>query len=64
MPTEGLRTFVYMVQIGILFAVLYFIDVTYVKNLLLFYLILGVNVALAIIFTYLLAKSIQKYFNY
>ncbi|QKR00116.1 hypothetical protein GWK48_06770 [Metallosphaera tengchongensis] len=64
MPTEGLRSMVNVIQIGILFAIILFLDIIFVKNTLLFIGVLGVDLAVCGVLLSLVIKDIQKYFDY
>ncbi|AWS00560.1 hypothetical protein DFR87_04960 [Metallosphaera hakonensis JCM 8857 = DSM 7519] len=63
-PTEGLRSIVNVVQIGILFAIILFFDIIFVKNSLLFMGVLGVDLVVCAVLLFYVIKDIQKYFDY
>ncbi|MEM3213703.1 MAG: hypothetical protein QXX88_02285 [Metallosphaera sp.] len=64
MPTEGLRSLVNLVQIGILFAIILFFDIIFIKNEFLFLGILGVDLSVCAVLLYHVIKDVQKYFDY
>jgi hypothetical protein len=64
MPTEGLRSLVNLVQIGFVFAIVLFADIMFVKNNLLFYGILFLDLLICGILLFYVIRSVQRYFDY
>ncbi|AWR96925.1 hypothetical protein DFR86_04700 [Acidianus sulfidivorans JP7] len=64
MTSEGFRSLVYLVEIAFIFAFIDLFDILFVKNGIIFYLLLAIGIVIAMYLTYLLAKSLSRYFNY
>ncbi|ABP94649.1 MULTISPECIES: hypothetical protein [Metallosphaera] len=64
MPTEGMRSLVNLVQIGLLFAIVLFLDIIFVKSSVLFMGILALDLVVCAVLLFFVIKDIQKYFDY
>lgn len=63
-PTEGFRTFIYLVEIVFVFFFIFMLDLYVIKGGLLYYLIFGLGVVVISLLLFLLVRDISKYFNY
>ncbi|BCS92592.1 hypothetical protein [Metallosphaera javensis (ex Sakai et al. 2022)] len=64
LPTEGMRSLVNLVQIGLLFAIVLFMDIIFVKSSLLFMGILALDLVVCGVLLFFVIKDVQKYFDY
>ncbi|MCY0862891.1 MULTISPECIES: hypothetical protein [Metallosphaera] len=59
-----MRSLVNLVQIGLLFAIVLFLDIIFVKSSVLFMGILALDLVVCAVLLFFVIKDIQKYFDY
>ncbi|MFP3233006.1 MAG: hypothetical protein RXR08_04785 [Sulfolobaceae archaeon] len=64
MPLSGSRAMIYLIQLIFAFLIVYYLDVEFVKNIVAFYTILVIDVAMITVFVFYVAKEMSKAFDF
>lgn len=64
MPISGSRAMISLIQLVFAFLIVYYLDVKFVKNSLIFYIIFTFDIAMVAVFVFYVAKEMSKAFDF